>query len=71
MSKVKLTISVTDEVASYLRSRGNASAVVSDAVREYRARELEAELARAYREDATEAEQLNAEWTSVDAEVRE
>jgi hypothetical protein len=48
---VKLSISVPDDVAAYLQSRGNASAAVTDAVRRVlpearRARQREA--ARAY-----------------------
>lgn len=69
MTKVKLTVSLPDDVASYLRSRPNASAVVAEAVQDYRARKLEETLAAAYREGAEEAERLNQEWESADAEV--
>lgn len=71
MSKKRLTVSVPGEVADYLRSKPNASAVVAEAVEEYRARELEERLERAYREDAAESERLHGEWESVDAEVTE
>jgi len=71
MGKVKMTISVTDEVADYLRSGSNASAVVAEAVQEYRARRLEEVLEDAYRQDASEAEKLNREWEDADAEVGE
>ncbi len=69
MSKVKLTISISDDVAAYLRSTPSVSSTIAEAVEAYRARELEKELEEAYREDATEAEQLNGEWASADAEV--
>lgn len=68
MTKAKLTVSIPLDLAEYLRSKPNASAVVSEAVEEYRTRELEERLAIAYREDAAEAEQLNQEWESADAE---
>ena len=71
MSKVKMTISVTEEVADYLRSTTNASAVVAEAVEVYRAQQLERQLEDAYREDAEEAEKLNLEWEAADAEVAE
>ena len=71
MGKVKMTISVTDEVADYLRSGSNASATVAEAVQEYRARRLEEVLEDAYRQDASEAEKLNREWEDADAEVGE
>ena len=69
MSKVKMTISVSEETAEYLRSRSNASAVVSEAVEIYRATELERELEDAYQQDRAEAEQLNRQWEAADAEV--
>lgn len=69
MSKVKMTVSVPEEVATYLRSTPNASSVVAEAVEIYRTQELEAELAQAYREDAKENEKLNREWESTDSEV--
>ncbi len=71
MGKVKMTISVTREVAEYLRSGSNASAVVAEAVEVYRARQLEDCLEDAYRQDAREAEELNREWEQADAEVVE
>ena len=71
MAKVKLTVSLPSEVAEYLRSTPNMSATIAEAVTEYRARELEATLEDAYREDATEAEALNREWEDADAECVE
>lgn len=71
MSKVKLTISVAEEVAAYLRTTPSVSSTIAEAVEAYRARELEQRLEEGYREDATEADRLNSEWESVDAEVGE
>ncbi|HEX9699917.1 MAG TPA: hypothetical protein VGD06_10695 [Acidobacteriota bacterium] len=71
MSKIKLTVSVSEDLATYLRSKPNASAVVAEAVEEYRVRELEELLETAYREDAPESERLHEEWKPVDAEVTE
>lgn len=71
MSKVKMTLSLPETLTSYLRSKPNASSVVAEAVEIYRARELEADLEKAYREDSAEAERLDREWQSADAEVEE
>ena len=71
MSKAKLTISIAKDLASYLRSTPSVSSTIAEAVEAYRARELEAELGQAYREDAAEAEKLNQEWEEADAEVVE
>ena len=71
MSKAKLTISITQELADYLRSTPSVSATIAEAVEIYRTRELEAELEEAYREDAAEAERLNNEWAAADAEISE
>lgn len=71
MSRVKLTITLPDEVADYLRSKANMSSTIAEAVVEYRARELETELERAYREGAAEAEELDREWRGADAELPE
>lgn len=70
-SRVKLTISLAEDLAAYLRSRPNASAVVAEAVELYRSRELADELERAYREDAEEAEAINSQWQPVDSEIDE
>ena len=70
-TRTRVTISVPTELARYLRSTGNASALVCEAIRAYRARELERRLEEAYRADRTEAERINREWESVDAEVSE
>lgn len=69
--RTRMTVSVPVDVARYLRSTSNASAVVSEAVRVYRARELERRLEEAYRADAAETEQLNRNWEGVDAEGAE
>lgn len=71
MSKKRITITVDEPVAEYLADLPNTSAVVCEAVREYRARELEKELEAAYREDAAESAEINAEWEGADAEVEE
>ena len=64
-----MTISVTDEVASYLRSTGHVSSTIAEAVEEYRSRQLESELEEAYKSDAEEAAELNEEWRSADSNV--
>lgn len=71
MSKVKLTVSLDEELVDYLRKEPNVSAVVSEAVAEYRARKLENRLEQAYRDDAGESERLNREWEGADADVDE
>jgi cell division protein FtsL len=71
MARVKLTVSLPEEVVIYLRSTPNMSSTIAEAVIEYQARQLEAELEQAYREDAAEAEELNREWENVDAEPAE
>lgn len=42
---------------------------MAEAVKAYRASELEARLEDAYREDAEESERLNRPWKHVDAAV--
>jgi len=69
MSKVKMTISLAEEIADYLRTTPSISSTISEAVEVYRALELEVKLEAAYREDAAETERLNSEWESADAEV--
>ena len=69
--RTRMTVSVPADVAEYLRSRSNASAVVCEAIAVYRARELDRRLEEAYRAEAAEAEQLNREWERVDAQVSE
>jgi len=71
MSKIRLTISVDPATAEYIRSAPNASALVAEAVEEYRTRALERELEDAYREDAGESGRLNSEWEPADAEIAE
>lgn len=70
-TRTRLTVSVPTDVAEYLRSSSNASAVVCEAIKVYRARELAQRLEEAYRTDAAEAEQLNREWERADAEAPE
>ncbi len=71
MGKTRMTISVSEDVATYLRSAPNASLMVSEAVTQYRASELKRRLEVAYREDAEESEQLNSEWEAADSEIDE
>lgn len=71
MPKKRITVTVDEPTAEYLANAANTSAVVCEAIHEYRARELEKELEAAYREDAEESAGLNAEWESADAEVEE
>ena len=70
-TRTRVTISVPTDIAAYLRSTRNASALVCDAIRAYRARELARRLEVAYRADRAEAERINADWESADAEVSE
>jgi len=71
MPKKRITVTVDEEIADFLYEVPNTSAVVSDAIRDYRARQLEKELEAAYREDAVENADLAAEWEPADAEVDE
>ena len=71
MSKIRLTISVEPAIAEYIRSAPNASALVAEAVEEYRTRAFERELEEAYRADAGESARLNSVWASADAEIEE
>jgi hypothetical protein len=71
MAKKRITISVDEPIAEYLADLPNTSAVVCEAVKQYRARELEMKLEAAYREDAAESAEINAEWEPADAEVVE
>jgi hypothetical protein len=71
VAKKRITVSVDEEVADFLYSMPNTSAVVSDAVREYRAKLLEKELESAYLEDREESAELNQLWEPADAEVDE
>ena len=66
-TRTQVTISVPTDVAVYLRSTRNASALVCDAIREYRAREL-ARLEAAYRADRSGS---GADWESPDAALWE
>lgn len=71
MGRKKLTVSLPEDLADYLRSKPNASSVVAEAVAEYRVNELREELEAAYREDAEESERIHEEWAAADAEVIE
>jgi hypothetical protein len=71
MGKKRITVTVDEDVASFLYDMPNTSAVVSEAVRDYRARLLEKELEDAYASDREESAHLAAEWEAADAEVDE
>ena len=71
MTKHRITVTLDNDVVKYLEDVPNRSAVVSEAVREYRARRLEQELERAYREDQDESARVASEWEPADAEVEE
>ncbi len=66
-----MTISISGELAEYLRSKPSVSSTIAEAVEAYRTLELAAVLEEAYREDAAEAEELNREWQAADAEIGE
>ena len=70
-TRTRVTISVPTDVAAYLRSTSNASALVCDAIRRVPGARTGAPLEAAYRADRSEAERINADWESVDAEVSE
>ena len=71
MPKKRITVTVDADIAEYLYDVSNTSAVVSEAVRDYRAGQLERELEAAYREDFSESAELASEWEPADAEVEE
>ena len=71
MPKKRITVTVDTDLAEYLDAVPNTSAVVCEAIRDYRARQLEKELEAAYREDSADSAELAAEWESADAEVEE
>ncbi len=71
MARVRVSVSVPEEIALYLRQAPNASAVVSEAVRRYQAEQLRNELAAAYRADRAESAAFDDEWSSADARVPE
>ena len=70
-TRTRVTVSVPTDIAQYLRSSSNVSALVCEAIRAYRARDLARRLEDAYRADCAEAERSNREWESTDAEVSE
>jgi hypothetical protein len=71
MAKKRITVTIDEDIADFLYSTPNTSAVVCDAVREYRTRQLEKELEAAYREDAEATAELASEWEPADSEVDE
>lgn len=71
MTKKRITVTIDEDVADYLYRAPNTSAIVCEAVRDYRDRQLEKELEVAYREDAAASAELAAEWESADTEVEE
>jgi hypothetical protein len=62
---------VDADVAEFLYEMPNTSAVVSEAIREYRAKQLEKELEIAYAEDHDETADLASEWEPADPEADE
>jgi hypothetical protein len=71
VAKKRITVTVDADIAEFLYGMPNTSAVVSEAIREYRARRLEKELEAAYAEDRDEAAGLASQWESADAGVDE
>jgi hypothetical protein len=71
VAKKRITVTVDADVAEFLYEMPNTSAVVSEAIREYRAKQLEKELETAYAEDHDETADLASEWEPADAEVDE
>jgi len=71
MGRRRITVSIDEDVATYLDSVPNRSLIVAEAVRDYRARELERVLEAAYRQDHDETAALAAEWEASDTEVDE
>jgi len=71
MPKKRITVTIDSDLADYLHEIPNTSAVVCEAVRDYRARQLDKELEAAYREDSAENAELAAQWEPADAEVEE
>ena len=71
MPKKRITVTVDEPIAEYLANLTNTSAVVCEAVNQYRIRELEKQLEAAYREDSAESAEINAEWEPADVEVDE
>jgi metal-responsive CopG/Arc/MetJ family transcriptional regulator len=67
MTKRRITVSIDEEIVTYLDQVPNRSAVVAEAVREYRTRQLERELEAAYREDREETARIAEEWEAADA----
>lgn len=71
MARVRVTVSLPEEQATYLRRAPNVSALVAEAIGQYQARQERQALEAAYREDADEAARINAEWEKADAEPPE
>jgi hypothetical protein len=71
MSKTRITLSLDPDVAAYVATATNKSALVSAAVRAHQAHAMLLELGAAYLEDREESALLAAEWEAADAEVEE
>ena len=67
MVKRRVTVSLDDEMAAYLEGMPNRSAVVAEALRLYRAIQLERELEAAYRADREESLEIATRWEAADA----
>lgn len=71
MGKQRVTVSLDEDVVTYLETVPNRSAVVTEAVRLYRERQLERELEMAYRAGRKESLEIASEWEAADAAVDE
>jgi len=71
MGKHRVTVSLDEDVAAYLDTVPNRSAVVAEAIRVYRARQLERELETAYRAGREESLRIATEWETADSDVDE
>jgi len=69
MPRIRVSVSVPEEIALYLRKAPNASALVSESVRLYQAEQLRNELTAAYQADRAESAGLDSEWSDADARV--
>ena len=71
MGKHRVTVSLDEDVATYLDTVPNRSALVAEAIRVYRARQLERELEAAYRAGREESLEIATEWETTDADLDE
>jgi len=67
MVKRRVTVSLDDEMVRYLEAMPNRSAVVTEALRLYRAIQLEREMEAAYRADREESLEIATRWEAADA----